>query len=183
MAKVAIMGYGTLGSGLAEVAHVNRESIAERLGEEVYVKYILDIRDFPDSPDADRFIKDSFNETAVLNLYAHGMNVISLVPFIALMLLVATLLTYSLLKLRGVESIASLGAMIKIIGSFTWFSGAISAVLTLIIAFIAGRSMISAWPLVLFFAALMIRSIIFALKETNLYIQQSEQPQAGQTEG
>lgn len=132
---------------------------------------------------ADRFIKDSFNETAVLNLYAHGMNVISLVPFIALMLLVATLLTYSLLKLRGVESIASLGAMIKIIGSFTWFSGAISAVLTLIIAFIAGRSMISAWPLVLFFAALMIRSIIFALKETNLYTQQSEQPQAGQTEG
>ena len=37
MAKVAIMGYGTLGSGLAEVAHVNRECIAERVGEEVYV--------------------------------------------------------------------------------------------------------------------------------------------------
>lgn len=58
MAKVAIMGYGTLGSGLAEVARVNREVIAERLGEEVYVKYILDIRDFENNPFADRMIKD-----------------------------------------------------------------------------------------------------------------------------
>jgi len=58
MAKVAIMGYGTLGSGLAEVAHINRESIAGKLGEEVYVKYILDIRDFENNPFADRMIKD-----------------------------------------------------------------------------------------------------------------------------
>ena len=58
MAKVAIMGYGTLGSGLAEVAHVNRESITAKLGEEVYVKYILDIRDFENNPFADRMIKD-----------------------------------------------------------------------------------------------------------------------------
>jgi len=58
MAKIAIMGHGTLGSGLAEVARVNAESIAAKLGEEVDVKYILDIRDFPDSPYADRFIKD-----------------------------------------------------------------------------------------------------------------------------
>ena len=57
MAKIAIMGHGTLGSGLAEVARINAESIAAKLGEEVYVKYILDIRDFPDSPYADRFIK------------------------------------------------------------------------------------------------------------------------------
>ena len=58
MAKVAIMGYGTLGSGLAEVAHVNRESIAAKVGEEIYVKYILDIRDFENNPFADRMIKD-----------------------------------------------------------------------------------------------------------------------------
>jgi len=58
MAKIAIMGHGTLGSGLAEVARINAESIAAKLGEEVYVKYILDIREFPDSPYADRFIKD-----------------------------------------------------------------------------------------------------------------------------
>ncbi|MBE6963581.1 MAG: homoserine dehydrogenase [Ruminococcaceae bacterium] len=58
MAKFAIMGHGTLGSGLAEVARVNRESIAAKVGEEITVKYILDIREFPDSPDADKFIKD-----------------------------------------------------------------------------------------------------------------------------
>ena len=58
MAKIAIMGHGTLGSGLAEVARINKQEIASRLGEEVEVKYILDIRDFPDSPDADKFIKD-----------------------------------------------------------------------------------------------------------------------------
>ena len=58
MAKFAIMGHGTLGSGLAEVARVNQDEIAARLGEAVEVKYILDIRDFPDSPDADKFIKD-----------------------------------------------------------------------------------------------------------------------------
>ena len=58
MAKIAIMGHGTLGSGLAEVARVNKNEIAARLGEAVEVKYILDIRDFPDSPDADKFIKD-----------------------------------------------------------------------------------------------------------------------------
>ena len=58
MAKIAIMGYGTIGSGLAEVAQLNREAIAEKLGEEVYVKYILDIRDFENNPFADRMIKD-----------------------------------------------------------------------------------------------------------------------------
>ena len=58
MAKFAIMGHGTLGSGLAEVARVNQDEIAARLGEAVEVKYILDSRYFPDSPDADKFIKD-----------------------------------------------------------------------------------------------------------------------------
>ena len=58
MAKIAIMGFGTVGAGVAEVARMNRDVIASRLGEEVYVKYILDVRDFADSPYADRMIKD-----------------------------------------------------------------------------------------------------------------------------
>ena len=53
MAKIAIMGFGTVGAGVAEVARMNRDVIASRLGEEVYVKYILDVRDFADSPYAD----------------------------------------------------------------------------------------------------------------------------------
>ncbi len=58
MAKIAIMGYGTLGSGLAEVARINADTIAERIGEEVFVKYILDIRDFENNPYQDKMIKD-----------------------------------------------------------------------------------------------------------------------------
>lgn len=45
--KIAIMGYGTIGSGVAEVLEVNKDLITERAGETVEVKYILDLRDFP----------------------------------------------------------------------------------------------------------------------------------------
>ena len=58
MAKFAIMGYGTLGSGLAHVADVNHDSIMEKVGEEIAVKYILDIRDFENNPYQDLMIKD-----------------------------------------------------------------------------------------------------------------------------
>ena len=58
MAKFAIMGYGTLGSGLAHVAHVNHDSIMEKVGEEIAVKYLLDIRDFENNPYQDLMIKD-----------------------------------------------------------------------------------------------------------------------------
>ncbi len=47
--NVAIMGFGTVGSGVAETLDINKEIIAKRVGEEINVKYILDIRDFPDS--------------------------------------------------------------------------------------------------------------------------------------
>lgn len=47
MIKIAIMGYGTIGSGVVEVLDTNRESIAKRAGEEIDVKYVLDLRDFP----------------------------------------------------------------------------------------------------------------------------------------
>jgi len=50
MAKVAILGFGTVGSGVAEVLDKNQEALRRRTGEPVEVKYILDTRDFPDSP-------------------------------------------------------------------------------------------------------------------------------------
>ena len=52
------MGHGTVGSGVVEVLTKNHESIVHKAGEEINIKYILDLRDFPDSPYADRFIKD-----------------------------------------------------------------------------------------------------------------------------
>ena len=47
MINVAVFGYGTVGSGVVEVLDRNSDIIAKRVGEEVDVKYILDLRDFP----------------------------------------------------------------------------------------------------------------------------------------
>ena len=59
MINVAIMGHGVVGSGVAEVLTKHPDSIAARAGEGINIKYILDLRKFPDSPLADRFI-DNF---------------------------------------------------------------------------------------------------------------------------
>lgn len=47
MAKVAVLGYGTVGSGVVEVLDVNAKEVSESAGEKIEVKYILDLRDFP----------------------------------------------------------------------------------------------------------------------------------------
>ncbi|MCR4688705.1 MAG: homoserine dehydrogenase, partial [Saccharofermentans sp.] len=48
--NVAILGFGTVGSGVAEVLDINKESITKKTGKEIRVKHIVDLRDFPDSP-------------------------------------------------------------------------------------------------------------------------------------
>lgn len=58
MINIAVMGHGTVGSGVVEVFYKNRESIQKKVGKSMDIKYILDLRDFPDSPHADKFIKD-----------------------------------------------------------------------------------------------------------------------------
>lgn len=59
MVKIAILGFGVVGSGVAEVIRLNGDAIEERSGGVgLEVKYILDLRDFPDSPYADKFVKD-----------------------------------------------------------------------------------------------------------------------------
>ena len=50
MINVAILGYGTVGSGVFEVLNENKESISRRAGQELQVKYVLDLRDFPGQP-------------------------------------------------------------------------------------------------------------------------------------
>lgn len=56
---VAVMGYGTVGSGVVEVLTKNHESIVKRSTQkELDVKYILDLRDFPGDPNEDKMIKD-----------------------------------------------------------------------------------------------------------------------------
>lgn len=56
--KVAIMGYGTIGSGVAEVLEVNKDVIAKRVGEPLELKYVLDLRDFEGDSIADKIVHD-----------------------------------------------------------------------------------------------------------------------------
>lgn len=58
MAKIAVLGYGVVGSGTVEVFYKNKENLEKKAGEPLDIKYILDVRDFPDSPYADKFVKD-----------------------------------------------------------------------------------------------------------------------------
>ncbi len=58
MVKVAVLGHGTVGSGVVELFTQNAKSITSRAGQEMEVKRILDIREFPDLPYADKFTKN-----------------------------------------------------------------------------------------------------------------------------
>ncbi len=58
MVDIAIMGHGTVGSGVVEVLKHNCDSITKRAGDEINIKYILDLKDFSDCPYSDKFIKD-----------------------------------------------------------------------------------------------------------------------------
>lgn len=58
MIYVAVMGYGTIGSGVVEILDKNRAEVAKGAGEEVAVKYVLDLHKFPGSPIEDKLIHD-----------------------------------------------------------------------------------------------------------------------------
>jgi len=50
MTQIAIMGFGTIGSGVYDVVNTNRDVIKRSLGHELNVKYVLDLREFPGQP-------------------------------------------------------------------------------------------------------------------------------------
>ncbi len=58
MIQVAVMGYGTVGSGVVEVIEKNKEEINKKSGEPINIKYILDLRDFPGDPYEDKITHD-----------------------------------------------------------------------------------------------------------------------------
>ena len=57
-AKIAVMGFGVVGSGTVELLDKNKDIIKKRCGKDVELKYILDLRDFPDSPYRDKLTKN-----------------------------------------------------------------------------------------------------------------------------
>lgn len=58
MVNIAVLGYGTVGSGVVEVLNVNGDSINKRCGHEINIKYVLDLRDFPGDPIQDKIVHD-----------------------------------------------------------------------------------------------------------------------------
>ena len=58
MIRIAVLGYGTVGSGVVKVIQTNANIIAKRAGQEVEVKYVLDLRDFPDDPIQSKVVHD-----------------------------------------------------------------------------------------------------------------------------
>ena len=58
MVSMAILGFGIVGSGVAGVLRKNQDQISAAAGQEVRLKYIVDVRDFPDSPFASLLTKD-----------------------------------------------------------------------------------------------------------------------------
>ena len=58
MINIAVLGYGTVGSGVVEVINTNHESINKKAGEEINIKYVLDLRDFPQDPVQEKIVHD-----------------------------------------------------------------------------------------------------------------------------
>lgn len=58
MINIAVLGYGTVGSGVVEVVATNGEQINQRIGEELNIKYVLDLKDFPGNPVQDKIVHD-----------------------------------------------------------------------------------------------------------------------------
>ncbi len=58
MIYAAVLGFGTVGGGVADVLAMNKDLIAKKVGQEIELKYILDTKEMPDSPFADKIIHD-----------------------------------------------------------------------------------------------------------------------------
>ena len=58
MINIAVLGYGTIGSGVVEVLNTNCDSITKRAGEKINIKYVLDLREFPGDPIMEKLVHD-----------------------------------------------------------------------------------------------------------------------------
>ena len=58
MVNIAVLGYGTVGSGVVEVVNTNGARISQRIGDELNIKYVLDLKDFPEDPVQEKIVHD-----------------------------------------------------------------------------------------------------------------------------
>ena len=113
----------------------------------------------------DSFVKNSFLATVDLSVYIYIMNTIRLIPILALMVVVVTMLAHSIMALYGVDTCSSFGQTIKVVGVMLWISGIVSAILSVIVAFFVQRNAIITVSIVAFFLTLLVRVAIFVICE------------------
>ena len=58
MIQIAVLGYGTVGSGVVEVIDINHVGINKKAGDDIEIKYVLDLRDFPRNPVNKKLVHD-----------------------------------------------------------------------------------------------------------------------------
>ena len=58
MIQIAVLGYGTVGSGVVEVIDINHVGINKKAGDDIEIKYVLDLRDFPGKPVNKKLVHD-----------------------------------------------------------------------------------------------------------------------------
>jgi len=58
MIKIAVLGYGTVGSGVVEIVEKNNNIVSNNAGDKVEIKYVLDLRDFPEDPIQEKIVHD-----------------------------------------------------------------------------------------------------------------------------
>lgn len=134
----------------------------------------------------DNLIKDAYKATIDLSAYIYIMNTISLVPIVVLMGIVVAMLMHSILSLKGVRTSKTLGTSIKIVGSYVWLSGLITAILTIAMAFIVQRNLITMLSLVIFFVTMLVRTIVFVvaqIKERKIELQELSEKDDQQSNG
>lgn len=94
MANIAVLGYGTVGSGVVEVLNTNKDRINSKSYEPINIKYVLDLRDFPGDP-VQEIITHDYND--ILN-----DNTIDVVVEV---MVVLTQLTHLLSRLLNLERV------------------------------------------------------------------------------
>ena len=74
MKHVAVMGYGTVGSGVYEVLTKNKDVVSKNVGEELNVKYVLDLREFPGDP-VSEVLTHNFDDILTPDIDYTGQNI------------------------------------------------------------------------------------------------------------
>lgn len=130
-----------------------------------FYKHFPDGKTFLTEDEADGFILQSFSATASFSSYIYLMNMLRLLPFIALMPLLLAVIAYCTLRILKSPLGRSLGGSMKIIGSYLFVGSLISAVVTFICGYFVPRDKLIIAALIIFFLILLIRTAVLLIIE------------------